>query len=200
MGTPRRMAGLRRVFHHPRLLADDPSICRVLAHTPSISVHASPAGLDCDVGGRCNCNSSVAPHLAVCDWLDVDPGPALVRHRIRALCKIWERLQRQATRRPPRSSRQQPRAAPGDGWNSFPSPPSGLRCAPLRNDCLEYRHRPGSLLGANGVRDDHGGNYDPHGGCGIGEEVWRVLLYLSQISTSGSAQSVCATPAIIRFG
>jgi hypothetical protein len=47
----------------------------------ALALLAAPARLDCDVGNRRSRNSSVAPHLAVRDKLDVDPGRALFCHR-----------------------------------------------------------------------------------------------------------------------
>ena len=69
---------------------------------------------------------------------------------------------------------------------------SGVSGASLRDAGVEHRDRPRRVLGADGVRGGHGSGDDPDGGCGVGEEVWRLLPRLSQRRSSGSAKSVLA--------
>ena len=61
------------------------------------------------------------------------------------------------------------------------------------------RHRTRGVLGADRVRHGHGSGDDPDGGCGVGEEVWRLVSSVSQLRARSSATSVRAAPAIIRF-
>src|SRR5260370_10577822 len=63
LATTRRMAGLRRVFDHPRLLADDSSLCRAVAcaasFISSLALHCAVACVDGDV------DRSRAGHVAL---------------------------------------------------------------------------------------------------------------------------------------
>ena len=54
------------------------------------------------------------------------------------------------------------------------------------------------VLGPDGIRHGHGSGDDPDGGCGVGEEVWRLVSSVSQLRARSSAASVRAAPAIIR--
>src|SRR5271165_259649 len=200
------MAGLRRLLDHPCLLADDSPVCRALAGAASflstflstLAIYRAFAcvGRDVDIG--CADHTAVAPPLTLSSGLGMERGRLAVRLRGLCVFTIREEFQRQATRRPAGDSRRKPRTATGDGWHSRASAASSVPGASLRDAGLERRHRAGSVLGADGVRRGDGSGDDRDGRCGIGEEVWRLVPRLSRIGASRPAQSVYATPAIIR--
>jgi len=202
LATTHGMAGLRRVFDHPCLLVHDSSVCRAVARAasfiPWISVCLAAAPVDGDVVRGGAGHAAVAGYLALSCRLGVGRSGFAVRFRAVYLFAIREEFQRQATRRAARGSRRKSRSAAGDGWNPVASAASGVPSASLRDAGMERRDRPRGVLGADGVRSGHRSGDDPDGGCGVREEVWRLVPRVSQIRTGGSAKSVPAAPAIIR--
>ena len=194
-----RMAGLRRVFDHPRLLVHDSSVCRTMACAASLAVCSAGAAVDGDVGCGCAGDSAVAGHLALSSGLGLGRCCPAICLRAVFIFAIRKEFQRQATRRAAGSSWRKSRAAAGDGWNPVASAASGVPGASVRDAGMERRDRPSGVLGSDGIRGGHGNGDDPHGGCGVGEEVWRLLPRLSQIRASGAAKSVAVEPAIIRL-
>src|SRR5216684_328384 len=114
------------------------------------------------------------------------------------LCAIREKFQREATQRAAGSSWQRSRSATSDGWNPFARAASDVPGPSVRDAGMDRRDRPRSVLGPDGVRGGHGSGDDPDGGCGAGEEVWRLLPRVSQCRARGCAASMGTAPAIIR--
>src|ERR1019366_8847354 len=89
LATNHRMDGLRRVFDHPRLLADDSSVCRALARAASlaissIAIYGPVARVGGDVGrGRAG-HAALARRPAVSSGLGVGGGSSAVR--LRTVC------------------------------------------------------------------------------------------------------------------
>src|SRR5450631_2285937 len=117
MATNHRMAGLRCLFDHSRLLADDSSLCRTMARTTSLSIHGAVAGVGGNVGGGRTDYTGVARHPVLSRRLGVGGGGSSIRLRAIRVFAIREELQRQATRRLAGSSRRESRPAAGNGWN-----------------------------------------------------------------------------------
>ena len=61
----RRVDGLRRLLNDPGVLAADPSACRVLAFTPTISLQNSSSRMDWNVGARGHDHGSLARRLVL---------------------------------------------------------------------------------------------------------------------------------------
>ena len=136
--------------------------------------------------------------LVLSGGLDLDCSGIAVCLRALSVFAIGKGFQREATRRPPGNSWPESRATAGDRWNPVASAASGVSGASLRDAGMERRNRARGVLGADGVCRGHGSGDDPDGGCGAGEEVWRLLPRVSRVRTGGSAKSVLAAPAIIR--
>ena len=132
------------------------------------------------------------------DWTGVGSSGFAVCLRALSVFAIRKEFQREATRRAAGNSWPESRAAAGDRWNPVASAASGVPGASLRDAGMERRNRARGVLGADGVCRGHGSGDDPDGGCGVGEEVWRLLPRVSRVRTGGSAKSVLAAPAIIR--
>src|ERR1700694_654001 len=78
LATTHRMAGLRHLFGHPRLLADDSSLCRAMARPASfispLAIYGAIARVDGDVGrGRIG-HAAVAGRITVSGGLDLGCG------------------------------------------------------------------------------------------------------------------------------
>lgn len=172
------MAGLRCLFDHPRLLADDSSLCRAVARAAALAIFGAIAGVGGNVGRSRAGHSPLAGHLALSNRLDVERGGSAVRWRIVRLFAIGKGFQRNPTWRPARSSRRQPRAAVGNGWHQIESAASSVPSASVRNASVERRDRARGVLGADGVRCGYRSGDDPNGGCGVGEEVWKGVRCL----------------------
>ncbi len=162
------MAGLRRLFDHPRILADDSPICRQVACAPSfissLALYLAVARVDGDVGrGRIG-HAALARRIAVSRRLDVGRGGFAVRLRAVCLFAICKGLQCQATRRIAGSSWRKSRAAAGNGWNPLASAASGISGASVRDAGMERRNRARGVLGPDSVRRGHGSGDDPYGG------------------------------------
>src|ERR1700687_299015 len=152
MVTTHRMARLRHLFDHPRLLADDPSVCRAVARPASflspLAIYGAVARMGRDVARRGVGHAAVAGWITVSSGLDLGHGDCAVPLRAVGLFAIREEFQPEATRRPARSSWRKSRSAPGDGWNPGASAASCVPGAPVRDAGMERGHRPRGVLGA----------------------------------------------------
>jgi hypothetical protein len=204
MVTTHRMARLHHLFDHPRLLADDPSVCRAVARPASflspLAIYGAVARMGRDVARRGVGYAAVTGCITVSSGLDLGQGDCAVGLRAVGLFAIREEFQREATRRPARSSWRKSRSAPGHGWNPGASAASCVPGTPVRDAGMERGHRPRGVLGTDDIRSRYGSGEDPTGGCGVGEEVWGLLSLVSQCRASRFAASMGSAPAIIRFG
>src|SRR5215467_14658557 len=125
------MASLRRLFHRPAVLADGPSPRTCVAGERTLAIPCAGPGLDRDVGRHRRIDWTVAGSGAVFDVVELASCPAPVRLRSLYLLARWRALQLVPARRPARSSRKEPRPAPGDDGNSVTRPPSDLSRAPV---------------------------------------------------------------------
>src|SRR5271166_2102165 len=105
------MAGLRRLFDHPRLLANDSSLCRAVACAAPLAIYRAAARMDGDVDRDCPDHAALAERLAISNGLGMEPRSHALRRRSLCIFAIREEFQRKATRRPARNSRHKPRAA-----------------------------------------------------------------------------------------
>jgi hypothetical protein len=197
-----RMAGLRAIFDHSRILADDSSFCRAMASAasfiPAITIFGAVAGVGGNVGrGRAG-HAALARRTAVSNRLGAGSSGSAVRLRAVHLFAFREKFQRAATRRAAGGSWCESRPAAGDGWNPFASAASSVSGAPVRDAGLERGHRARSLLGIDRVRRGRGSGDDPNGGCGVGEAVWRLLPRVSQLCARSAPAGVREPPVIIR--
>ena len=202
LATDHRMAGLRRVFDHSRLLADDSSVCRAVARAASflssLAIYGAVARLGGDVVRGRTGHAAVAKRTTLPSRLGLGSGSFAVRLRAVCLFAILEEFQCEATRWIAGSSWRKSPAAAGDRWNPVARAASGVPGASVRDAGVERRDRGRGVLGSDGVRSAHRGGDDPDGGRGVGEKVWRDLPSVSQLRAGGSAKSVLTTPAIIR--
>src|SRR5271157_82095 len=159
LATTHRMAGLRRVFDHSRLLADDSSVCRALARTASfisaLAIYGAVARLGGDVGRGRTGHAAVARRTTVSSELDLGRSGSAVRLRVVCLFTIPEEFQCEATRRIAGSSWRKSPAAAGDRWNPVAGSPSGVPGASVRDAGMERRDRARGVLGSDGVRSAH---------------------------------------------
>src|SRR6185312_11739339 len=158
-----RVAGVRCVCHHPRLLAANPSSRKVLALTAGFALSHPDTVLDCHVGCGCGRHREMA-------------GPGAVRHAMElAACRVafrrWSvdlpalgsRLQRCPAWWLARAHSWTSRSAPHHFGHTLPSPPSRLSGAPMRDACLERGNRVGGLLRVDLGCGDHRRHHDPPG-------------------------------------
>src|SRR5260370_10672100 len=178
------MAGLRRVFDHPRLLADDSSLWRAVAcaasFIASLALRCAVASVDGDVGRSRAGHVALARRETLPRRLDLGRGHFNVCLRTVYPFAIREEFQREATRRASGGSWQESRAAAGHRWNPVTGPASGVPRASVRDDGMERGNRTGGLLGTDGVRCGHGRGADPDGGCGVVETVLDTVSSLSR--------------------
>ena len=103
LATSHRMAGLRRVFDHPRLLADDSSLCRAVAcaasFISSLALHCAGTRVDGDVGGSRAGHVALARRETLSSKLGVGSGGSAVCLRAVSIFAIRKQFQREATRR-----------------------------------------------------------------------------------------------------
>jgi hypothetical protein len=192
------MAGLRRVFDHPRILAHDPSVCGAMENVEPLAIHRTVARVDGDLD-RCRAgDASLAMRLALSRELDLDSRHCAAFLRIVHLFAIGKKFQRATTRRPAGSEPRRCRPASGDRWNSITHTASGVPRASVRDARLERWDRTRSLLGVDRARSGHGSSDDPNGGCGIGEKIWSRIPHLSQNRPRSGAASLVTAQAIIR--
>jgi hypothetical protein len=183
------MADLRRLLHHPSVLADDPPPRAGLARTPEIPIsHAAP-DLDCHVDCHRRTDRPVAKRCNLFGAVDVASRSSPIRHRDPYLPKRKRTLQLVTTRRFAGSSRRKPTAASCNRRNPIENPPSHLSRPSVRNAGLEHRHRPCSLLASDCDRDRDWSRDDSHGGCRTGEEVRRRIPKLPESSPRSRAET-----------
>src|SRR5260370_5367215 len=102
LATTGRMAGLRRVFDHPRLLADDSSLCRAVAcaasFISSLALHCAVARVDGDVGRSRAGHVALARRPTLSRRLDFGRGQFNGWLRTVYLFAIREEFQRETNR------------------------------------------------------------------------------------------------------
>ncbi len=175
------MARLRGVLHHPRVLADDPSLCGSVARPKTLSLYSAVARVGRDVvPGRAN-HEPVAERESLPNKLVVGSYSATILRRNLYLLAIRKRLHRETTRRPSRSPRQESRSATSHRWNPRPSSPSNVSRTPLRNAGLERRHRTSRFLGIDRVRSPQRSDHDPHRRSRIRDEIWRTVSRVPEL-------------------
>jgi hypothetical protein len=159
----RRLAGVRRLCHHPVILAGHPFPGGVLAIATAFSISHPDTGLDGNVGRGGGKHSSLARPAALHDSVGLaasglDPGRGIVDLQV-----LRGRLQRRPTRRTSRTHPRTPRTAPDHIGDTRPGPASGLFGALMRDAGLERGIRTGGLLRADPVRVGYRGHHDPVG-------------------------------------
>src|ERR1035438_1161014 len=96
------MAGLRCVFDHPQLLADDSSACRQLARAPSfpssLTVYRAVARVGSNVGGSRADHAALAKRATLSRRLGLGGSGFAVHLRPVRLFAVREEFQRAATR------------------------------------------------------------------------------------------------------
>ncbi len=119
----------------------------------------------------------------------LDSRRRFILRRPCALQTLSQRVQPEPARRIARDPTEPQPPTPGDHRHSRPRAPSRLPRPSLRDAGLERGHRPGSLLGADSIRDHDWCSNDQDGGCGVGEEVRRRIPPVSIQSARGSAKN-----------
>ena len=182
-----RVAGLRRLCHHPVILAAYPSSRALLALAAGFSISHPDTVLDCHVDSGWGGHREVARPVAVRHAVELAACRLALRRRSVDLPALRSRFQRRPARWPSRTHSRTSRTAPHHFGHTRPGPPSGLSGAFMRDAGLEPGDRVGGLLRADRVRGDHRRHHDPAGRS----ESWSSGSARNTASIGGGCRLSC---------
>jgi hypothetical protein len=182
------VAGVRRLCHHPIVLASYSSPHGLLAFA-AIAIQAPDSALDSDVG-NCRCDYwSVAKFDPLHNSLGLATSCAALRLGNMDIQALRRRVQRRAAWRPSRNSPRSSRTASGDSGHTCPGPAPGLSRPFMRDAGLERGNGTCRLLRTNRLRAADGRSHDPIGRPGTREAVRRRIPQLQATSACRIAQN-----------
>jgi len=166
-----RLARLRHLLDHPRILAPHPSAGTILALPPPIPIQNPSAPLGRNVDCKRRPHRTLVRHIPLSKALAMDSRRTFIRCRLTPLQTVARSLHPATTRRIARATPQPPRTAPHHYRHPRPPPPSRLSRPPLRDARLELRHRPCRLLGPHRIRNHHRRHHGQNGGSRTGKKI-----------------------------